>query len=220
MKVIKKTLGYIFVILIVSSIQNTSTIYAQTESPLRDQRILLIGDSQVAGTFGSYLSVHAAANGATRFIRVGRQGWGVAQWESNGNRVKQLIEQHRPTLILVALGGNDYNRSGRPDYALAVENLWNFIRENADVANTTKMNTKYCWISPATAVGNSRHTQPGRIRAARIIRSVISERYYVESFDITGRRGRTSDGLHFTHSGGNNWARHIIPRLEQCVRNQ
>lgn len=189
-------------------------------SPIDNQRVFLLGDSQVAGQFGQAMMNHITAAGATYFARAGQVGWGVRNWYNHRHNTNRFMRRHHPTLVLVELGGNDFNRSSRLDYGLEVNQLWSYIQEQAEANKPAGTTVTYCWIAPATVVGESAHIQPGRDRAARIIRQTIGSRYYVESRDITGTYGRDARGLHFTHGGANDWARRAIPRIEDCVRSQ
>lgn len=195
-------------------------VQGSPRSPIDDQRVLLMGDSQTAGAFGGALMPHITAKGAVYYARAGEVGWGVVNWWRQRHNVDRLMRRHHPTLVLVELGGNDWQRSARVDYGTHVSNLWNYVRERAEENKPEGTTVSYCWISPARVVGPAEHIQPGRDRAAEVIRSVVGSEHYVESNDITGAFGRTPDGLHFTHGGGNDWARRIIPRIEQCIRNQ
>lgn len=187
-------------------------------TPLENHRILLIGDSQTAGNFGEAFGYEVTAYGVGYFARSGRVGWGVRRYLANSHVIRRLIREHRPTLLLVELGGNDFARSEREEYAEEVQRFWNQLNDQmARLHEETEVNWRIIWISPATAVGPSAHIQPGRDRVAEIILSVVTDRNYIESRDITSDFGRTPDGLHFTPSGGLDWVRRLMPRLESCL---
>lgn len=189
-------------------------------SPIDDQRVFLLGNSQVAGAFGLGMSFHITAAGATYFSRAGEPGWGVENWWRHRHNISRMFRQHQPTLVLIGLGGNDFQRSARAEYPNEVANLWMHIRTQAELNKPDGMSVSYCWISPARVVEPATEIQSGRERAARIIQDTIGDEFYIDSRDITGRYGRTPDGIHFTYLGGMNWARQIIPRIEVCIRNQ
>lgn len=199
------------------------TAQGSPRSPIDNQRVFLLGDSQVVGQFGSAMLAHITAAGATYYARAGEVGWGVRNWWLHRHNINRYMRRHHPTLVLVELGGNDWQRSARSDYGTQVNDFWTYIREQAETNKPDGTIVSYCWISPAIIVGNDPETQEkqrGRDRAARVIRQTIGSEYYVESRDITGTYGRTNDGLHFTHAGANDWARRTIPRIEDCIRNQ
>jgi len=189
-------------------------------SPIDNHRVFLLGNSQVAGAFGVGMLAHITATGATYFARAGEPNWGVDDWWRNRHNVDRLFRRHHPTLVLIELGGNDFQRSARLDYNVEVRNFWNYVLEQAELNKPEGTTLSVCWISPATVVGDAAPIQPGRDRAARIIRETIGSAYYVESRDITGDFGRTADGIHFTHGGGMDWASRAIPRIEECILNQ
>lgn len=198
-------------------------IQGSPRSPLDDQRVLLIGDSQTVGNFGSGMMAHLTAHGATYFVRAGREGWGVVNWWNHRFNIKRLIRRHNPTLVLVELGGNDFWRANHPslrNYSNYVENLWNFIKDNAEENKPHNTTVSYCWISPATTVGPAADIQDERDEISNVIQTVVGSDYYVESRDITGSFGRTADGKHFTPAGGNDWASRLIPRIKSCISHQ
>lgn len=210
------TLVLIFVTVIF--VPNSVAGQGSPRTPLENHRVLLLGDSQVAGNFGRAMTYELTANGVEYFARSGRVGWGVPRYLANLRTTSDLIHRHTPTLLLVELGGNDFNRSSRDDYVDEVRRLWNFFNEEMEeIHEDDHTNWRVIWISPATTVGPAADIQPGRDRAATTILSVVTDRNYVESRDITGEFGRTPDGLHFTSEGGSDWARRLIPRLERCL---
>lgn len=187
-------------------------------SPLDDHRVLLFGDSQVAGAFGRAMMYELTAHGVTYYVRAGEPGWGVPNWWNNRYQLRRLVREHRPTLLLVELGGNDWSRVNQPDYPSRVNQLWRFLLDvMEEVHRGQDVNWRVVWISPATVVGPAADIQDERDRVAAAIRQVVGERNYAESRDITGHFGRTADGLHFTSAGGQDWARQIRPRIEDCL---
>lgn len=195
-------------------------VQGSPRSPIDNHRVFLLGDSQTSGAFGVGMLAYITATGATYFARSGEPNWGVDDWWRNRHNVNRLFRRHHPTLVLIELGGNDFQRSARLDYNVEVGNFWNHVLEQAELNKPEGTILSVCWISPATAVGDAAQIQPGRDRAARIIRETIGGAYYVESRDITGDFGRTADGIHFTHGGGMDWASRAIPRIEECILNQ
>lgn len=196
--------------------------YAQgsPRTPLENHRVLLLGDSQVAGAFGSALIYELIACGVTYCTRSGQEGWGIVRWWQNRGEVRRLILTHQPTLVLLAFGGNDHERSNRADYSVEIQNFWDFVQEQMRYVHGRNRSVPWrvLWISPATAVGPSIGLQPGRDRVAEVIHQVVTSRNYVESRDVTGFYGRTPDGIHFTYGGGIEWARLLRPRIEDCLR--
>jgi len=192
-------------------------------SPIDNQRVFLLGNSQVAGSFGVAMLAHVTGAGASYYARAGQPGWGVRNWWVHRHNINRFMGNHQPTLVLIELGGNDWQRSRNPNYHNEVEQLWEYIREKAEANKPSGQTVSYCWISPAVIVGDderAREKQRGRDQAARIIHEVVGPEHYIESRDITGTFGRTGDGLHFTFEGANDWASRVIPRIENCILNQ
>ena len=190
-------------------------------SPLENHRVLLLGDSQTAGPFGRSMAWHLTSKGVGRYVAAGRQGWGVINWWQSRMQIARLLRQQEPTLLLIELGGNDWNRANRSrEYKEMVQQFWDYlIQEMNLIHSTAAVDWRIIWISPATVTGpRTNELQPGRDRAAQIIRSVTGERNYISSSNITSNFGRTPDGLHFTHSGASDWARKLIPRIESRLQ--
>lgn len=188
------------------------------QGTLNGHRVLLFGDSQVAGAFGRGMMYELTVQGATYCAVVGESGWGVPSWWNNRYRLRRLIREHRPTLLLVELGGNDWSRVNHPNYSNQVSQLWRFLLDAMEeVHRSQDIAWRIIWISPATVVGPSVDIQDERDRVADTIRQIVGIRNYAESRDITGYFGRTADGLHFTAAGGQGWAKQILPRIEDCL---
>lgn len=198
----------------------TQPVFSQgsARTPLEDHRVLLLGDSQVAGAFGTAMTYELTAHGVVYYTRSGQPSWGVPRWLANRTEIRRLIQRHEPTLLLIELGGNDFLRSRRTDYVDEVRELWDYVNQQMqEIHGDSDTNWRIIWIAPATTVGSAADIQPGRDRAAETILSVVTDRNYVESRDITGEFGRTADGIHFTSEGGADWARRVRPRIEDCL---
>jgi lysophospholipase L1-like esterase len=194
----------------------TGVVSAQgsPRSPLDNHRVFVFGDSQVAGAFGNALTNEMVAAGATYYTRAGQVGWGVKRWLDHTSEITRLMNRHRPTLVLIALGGNDAGRSARESYPGIVARLWDHVNDQMETLHeNTDVNWRVMWIGPSRSVGPASDIQPGRERAGGVIHNVVGEENYVNSFDLTGEYGRTSDGVHFTPEGGADWARRIMPRI-------
>lgn len=195
-------------------------IQGSPRSALDDQRVLLLGDSQVAGAFGDAMASHLTAAGVTYFVKVGHSGWGVIDWLRNRIAIQHIIERHQPTLVLISLGGNDWFRSNDQEYQTHVREFWNFIIQVTNENAPANSHTSFVWISPASTVGRHANIQRQRTIIANIILQVVGSNHYAESQDITNSLGRTPDGIHFTYRGANSWAHRLIPRIETSVRRQ
>lgn len=214
-----KVISALILIYAASFFFGASAAYAQDENKvLLGTTVLMIGDSQTAGNFGRELKDVSFARGVFRFAFEGRVGWGVPKWnDSFRSSIPLLLRRYKPDLVIIQLGGNDSTRSGRIDYDKEVLHLWNRVQKRALQYND---GAKFCWIGPPTAVKPREDIQKYRERAANKIKAAIGEKYYINSFDITGHFGRSPDGVHFTPGGARLWAIEIMPRIEQCFTNQ
>ena len=190
-------------------------------SALDDQRVFLFGDSQVAGAPGAALMHHITAAGATYYARAGEPGWGVHQWDRRRYELNRLLRQHHPTLVVIILGGNDWERVRRANYSPRLQNFWNFVIERTLRHAPHASLASVCWAGPARMTGpRAAELQPGRDLVAAAIRNVVGTEHFVRSNDITGTFGRSRDGLHFTYGGANDWMWQMTPRLASCVERQ
>lgn len=172
---------------------------ASDQNPFRGKRVLLIGDSQVAGPWGTKLGEILRANhGVTFFAKEGRVSWGVNSWLNRRltpespiqPSVEDVISRNSPDIIIVSLGGNDGSngRARRSDYESKVREFFEKCTSRASMV---------IWSGPPTAVAAASSRQPGRIQAASKINSVVG-RAFVDVFAVTNTtNGRRRDGVHF-----------------------
>lgn len=164
------------------------------------KKVLLFGDSQVAGVFGTALGRKLISRGASEFNKVGRVGWGVISWlrgrfrptDAQLDTIPTIIRRYSPDVIIVSLGGNDgpNGSARRADYDDKVRELWDMVRNGA---------AHYIWSGPPTAVGRGASHQASRAAAAQQIRSVVADANYVDCFAVTNvTDGRSRDGFHFS----------------------
>ena len=192
-------------------------------NPWRNKRVLLFGDSQVAGPFGSFLGERLRGTEASSaFVKDGRVSWGVPHWlrgrlrsdSPQQSSIDTIISQNTPDIIIVSLGGND-GSSGyarRSDYTSKVTELWNQVKDRASIV---------IWAGPPTAVGRNSTRQPGRELAARKIRDVVG-RAFVDVFGVTNTTdGRAPDGIHFRRGSPafDAWADEIVRRAYRLGSN-
>lgn len=171
-------------------------------NPFSGKRVLLFGDSQVAGPWGTKLGeLLRGTHGASYFAKEGRVSWGVISWLNRKltsdsplmPSIEDLINQHRPDIIIISLGGNDGSsgRARRADYESKVQELFQKCTSRASVV---------IWSGPPTAVGAATSRQAGRAVAAQKINTVVGN-VFVDVFAVTNTtNGRRPDGVHFNAS--------------------
>lgn len=200
--------------------QNPMDVQGSPRSALDDQRVLLIGDSQVAGPPGASLGHHIASTGATYFARAGKPGWGVQSWHRHRRSMDHLISRHNPTLLVLILGGNDHHRAQGDGYSLLVTAFWSELQQSVTRHAPENSMSSICWIGPPAVIGDD-DLQARRDVVTQEIKSVIGVDHFVNSADLTRENTeRSRDGIHFTPSGASDWMRKTIPRLEDCVLRQ
>lgn len=202
--------------------QQTNSVLADYStnptSVLHNKRILLIGDSQVAGAPGRALQNYLITVGASYFYRSGHSGWGVRQWYDIRSQIELMVLQYHVDVLLIILGGNDWSRVSSQDYIQLVNQFWSYIVLNLIAENN---DMRVCWIGPPRVVGpRAAIMQPKRDFVSETIRQIVGQEHFILSSDITGNFGRTADGVHFTYSGANQWVYSMNSRIETCVSNQ
>jgi lysophospholipase L1-like esterase len=168
-------------------------------NPWAGKRVLLIGDSQVAGPWGAKLGeILRNENQTSYFHRDGRTGWGVISWingrlnasSQRQSLLSEVITQHTPDVLVISLGGND-GSSGRARASDYSDKIRELLAQASGVPNII-------WSGPPTAVGRGSSKQAGRLLASQKIESVVGNRF-VNVFAITNtENGRSPDGVHFT----------------------
>lgn len=174
---------------------------SQVNNPWENKKVLVIGDSQVAGPWGLKLrDLLRNQNSALSVVLEGRTGWGVYSWLQNRLRsdseiktsLRDLIQQNSPDILIISLGGND----GSSGFARR-GNYQDKIRELLEQAQAVQ---KIIWSGPPTSVGPAADRQAGREVAARKIQEVVGNKF-LNVFGVTNTtNGRRPDGVHFLPS--------------------
>lgn len=104
-------------------------------------RILLIGDSILAG-MAPYMASALAPIAPTSVVVESFEGATTTWWQSDG-RIRDLVQRHRPDVVVVALGTNDGPRS-MDAYRVVVANA---------IADAGMLGATVVWIGPFGGVG-------------------------------------------------------------------
>lgn len=157
----------------------------EADCPPPGHRVALIGDSYADGLL-PYIAEHAARC-ETKFYGDGHVGSSVLQWTGQSSWLQEARAFH-PTVVLVSLGGNDFQRGPVNDVHAAIEQL--VARLRADVA-------RVLWIEPLELP----FADTSGIREAW--RSAVgNDRYRSLEIDYP----RAEDGVHLMPSGYEDWA--------------
>lgn len=192
--------------------QTIASFEGQSSGFWTNQRVLIAGDSMMHGPPGTLLvrEINARGGNATKD---GRTGWGVSHWLSlrytggqcrtcprSGISLPALKRRTSPNIVLVSLGGNDYNKvSNETSYKASVETLWNQAREDG---------TRALWIGPPYAYrrrgrGGEIWDDPtftqGRQKAGRLIKEVVGAENYISIEEETRTQQGRHDGIHFSN---------------------
>lgn len=107
------------ILLIAAVVLVTACGTEKEEAILPGSQVLALGDSLTAGA-------GVAPQEAWPYLLAGRTGWGVINGGVSGDtsgealrRLPALLEEHKPVLVLVTLGGNDILRQIPPDTTTA-----------------------------------------------------------------------------------------------------
>lgn len=169
-------------------------------NPWERKKVLLIGDSQAAGPFGIELGqTLRGQHRISQYIQEGRVSWGVYSWlngrlragSPNKPKLEDLINQNRPDIIIISLGGNDGSSGAarNRDYEQKVRELFNTAKHGSEMV---------IWSGPPTAVLQGARLQAGRSIAAEKIRTVVGNSFVDVSSITNTTVGRDRLGVHFT----------------------
>lgn len=160
---------------------------------------IIIGDSQANGLIRPLSellqSLKIRITGST--AHTGQQ----TIWFAREQIVKRLVDDHRPSLVLIIMGGNDAQRS-----------LETWLPGVQEVVKQAKSRgAKVIWIG--TAFSTRSDVQERHERVAHWQESVLPQLNvtWIDSMPMT-QHGH-SDGVHFTQAGYRAWANAIVEEL-------
>lgn len=208
-----------------------------------DQRVLLIGDSNIYGPFGQQLEL-ALERASFHVVRYGKPGTGMARpdyfdWR---DRAARLLERHDPDIVIMMFGGNDAQRVlfvGPPKKARVhwrYEAHWRFaygqrVRDLAKLLRGREGLRRVFLLGPTNrrspiGVGKLARIRQVQQRAVSGLDGVTwvdmfphssdrDGRYLFRGVDVFGARVsfRRRDGRHLTDEGGREVARRLLEEL-------
>lgn len=214
---------------------------ADATAPQTPRKILVLGDSLAATGFGALLEKRLDAHPDLECARKAKSATGLARpdfydWESEA---KKAVEQHKPDLVVVIMGGNDgqdlTSKSGKGKRVAWKSDGWNdayksrvgdFLREiSAD-------GRKVLWLGlPRTATtGFEQKLETIRELQSQAIGELGDAASYLDTTPFltdgsgklldratVGKRKdqplREEDGIHFTMAGSEYFADKVYPEV-------
>ena len=161
---------------------------AAPEIPMRDltgKVVLHAGDSMVGGDGGltKALATKFKAEGA-KFVRDYEVSVSISTY-ARTPRLKNLLEKHKPDIVILTLGANDVFVPFPQTFAVHVESI------------VKKMGERECyWMSPPTWKPDS--------GIVDVIKEHVAPCKFFDSRNLTLRRA--GDHIHPTEKGGADWA--------------
>lgn len=206
----------LFLFLLLLAENTTSEVSPPIQPSFENEIVLHIGDSQARGPFGYHLGRLVTTEGhATSYEVHGEIGKGIDWWMAR-NRITRIIQQVRPTIIIVSLGGNDARQfQNQPEqYRTKLSQFIQVLADNADLV---------IWNTPPVATKGNAYLQPARDAITEELFSqqehnskliVIDTRENPANYDSSLRTG---DGIHFTYQGGRTWAEYCFVVYEAIM---
>jgi uncharacterized protein len=225
-------------------LSSTAAFASQAPEPLEATRVLLVGDSFIARTFGQTLQSLLASEPDIEVARRGKSATGLARpdffdW---GAEARRLVDQHQPHLVVMVMGGNDgqdlldEHRKGRVRWDTPAWPLAYRARLVSLMRSIEAPGRQVVWLELP------RMESPRLERKVAFIRTIQREALddlpqvtYLETHSllrgeaggwlrtVPSRPGRMSplrepDGVHFTSAGGRYFAERLAPKLIALIR--
>lgn len=152
-------------------------------------RVLILGDSLAVG-LGPTLKTLASQSGAQYAEVDAKVGTRIDQWSP---KIADLLQQHRPDLVLVSLGTND---------AAMFDPTVNAAKAQQIVDAVKNYGARLLWIGLPTL--------PARLKADTVRQMIQATGVrYFDSRQVSFERAQ--DGIHATPNGYATWANAIWP---------
>lgn len=179
-------------------------------------RIALVGDSHTQ-ILWPLLAAVLRTEGHEVVLSLARPGWeipaylGKDVWE--GTRLGEAVHAARPDLVIVSLGGNNFEL----DPVKYTARIDRFLEAVGHPSRSV------VWIGPATSDAskgeNSASTGVRHVRTAALQRALLPIRgvRWIDSLPLT-RTGHRSDGVHFENAAYRTWAAAVTPALLEAAK--
>ena len=168
------------------------------------ERVLIVGDShsEASWTFGGRLATKLAEAGVPRVDVAGNRGKGV-RWYLESGTLNAELDQHRPDMVIVELGGNDAVKGYRKaTYQTYLGRFVDLLREK-DVK-------RIVWLAPTKHEGSA-SAESKRRQIAAWQQEYLPGRG-VEWYDMHPLTIDlpTRDGVHYDQANYEIWATRAI----------
>jgi hypothetical protein len=208
-------------------------------------RVLLVGDSMIAGGVGIYLQRRLKKQAGFETLRHGKSSTGLARpdfydWVGIG---AQLREEFQPDATVVMFGGNDgqglyMGRGSNPKWIRYTDEAWTAEyrrRVNAFADAIAPNGQQIFWIGMPVMKPTKLHARVRHMNTIyraemairknatfldiwRVLAGEAGE--YVDKLDIGGKkvRVRAHDGVHISGGGATVIVDHVAPTIESKLR--
>ena len=166
-------------------------------------KVGLIGDSHTQVTFDLLIPL-LESMGQQVVGRVSKPGWGVKSFNNEPDKIAPVI-QNDPDIIIVSIGGNNFQLDGAKYGAEVSEFLQRLGYPKR----------KIVWLGPLYATRSDvdkRH----RWTNDWLIKNLPRKINYVDLYPFSAS-GHSSDGVHFTRSAYNQIVSSIEPKIDQAL---
>lgn len=169
-------------------------------------RLLLVGDSHTHGAFGQELERLLAAQ-QVNVLRRAKIGSAPKYWWP---RLPALLEQHKPEVVIVALGANMRGYPSARGTAL-------HVRKTVQLIARALPKARVIWVGPPRQRSDS---DADLARFNAIIKKGLGDQVrFIDSAPLTPRYvGR--DGVHYAAAQGNAWARGAFSALKGALEKE
>jgi hypothetical protein len=162
------------------------------------KRVLIVGDSHVAGPPGQALEELLYAFGADSVHRIGQVGWGPQAWQAEGLGSRP---EYADT-VLLWFGSNDAPTAST---ANAMDKLGRDARAHG---------AEVWWIGAPSYARPDLQERSDKL--ADIARKIYGRGRFVDSRPLTAGLERAPDGVHFRRGpGADTWAAGIVEKMDR-----
>jgi hypothetical protein len=207
-------------------------------------RVLIVGDSMIAGGFGLYLEQELRARAGWTVVRRGKTSSGLSRpdffdWVREGRRLR---ERHEPTAVVAMFGGNDgqglwmgrkapspWIRWHEPGWteeyrrrvdafveAVAAKSTWMFW-VGMPVMKPVRLHERVRHLNTIYRAQMAIRPRAEFVDVWRVLAGPAGE--YVDRLPVDGQRTkvRAGDGVHLTVAGAHLLVRHVVPPIEGAL---